>query len=146
VSDLAKIQLLASRHRPSVVDVVLTQQQRYRQKPPMPSKLSALILQRNNGITLLRGDWRNHAREATSPLVARVWRAADKRKNRSMTLFGALVWIQGTMLNGGGVQISPRDRTILCKLPVRSSKLTTQIRMRVKADANTKVGIIILFA
>ena len=99
-----------------------------------------------NGITLLRGDWRNHAREATSPLVARVWRAADKRKNRSMTLFRALVWIQGTMLNGGGVQISPRNRTILCKLPVRSSKLTTQIRMRVKADANTKVGIVILFA
>jgi len=32
----------------------------------MPSKLSALILQRNSGITLLRGDWRNHARDATS--------------------------------------------------------------------------------
>ena len=36
-------------------------------KPPMPSKLSALILQGNNGITQLRGDRRNHAREATSP-------------------------------------------------------------------------------
>jgi len=33
----------------------------------MSSKPSALILQGNNSTTSLRGDWRNHAREVTSP-------------------------------------------------------------------------------
>ena len=36
-------------------------------KTPKLGQLSALIVLRNTGMTQLHGDWRNHAREATSP-------------------------------------------------------------------------------
>jgi len=93
----------------------------------MSSKPSALILQGNNSTTSLRGDWRNHAREVTSPsggrrpsirfrLAMLEWRSQTRDGRRSIFLHPT--------------QSNPTQPTILTEGPNATHPSHTYVKCR----------------